>query len=151
MKAVQREGGVSVIAEPRIKAKKGIFTALVGAAPDYEYSTRFQSETPTGRPIIFDEVYGSRNGSEYGFADSRDRALYGFADSRDRESYALKTLLTADDKLQRVRQRLPNVETKLIGEKGITMDEATRQKMYKDAEKHNLSSFSIGERMPVFY
>lgn len=129
MEVVEREGGVSVIAELRIKAKNGAFTATVGTIADYEYSTRFQSETPTERPIIFNEVYGSRFGSEYGLADFQDRCLY-----------ALKGLLTADERLQRVRQRLPNVETALVSPRG-TIDKATHQRMYKDAKKHSITLF----------
>ena len=129
MEVVEREGGVFVIAEPRIKEKNGAFSATVGTIANYEYSTRFQSETPTGRPIIFDEVYGSRFGSERGFADAVDRGLY-----------ALKGVLTADDRLQKVRQRLPNIETNLGGARGI-MDEATHQRMYEDAKKYNVAPF----------
>lgn len=126
---VERERGASVTAEPRIKAKNGTFTSTVGTIANYEYSTRFQSETPTGRPIVFDEIYGSRFGSERGFADSQDRELY-----------ALKGLLTADDRLQRVEERLENVETALVGPRGI-IDETTHQRMYEDAKKYNLSPF----------
>jgi len=54
--------------------------------------------------------------------------------------YALKELLTADNRLQRVKQRLPNVETALVGPRG-TMDEATHQRMYEDAKKHNINPF----------
>ncbi len=129
IEVVEREGGVSVIAESRFKAKNGTFTASVGTIANYEYSTRFQSETPTGRPIIFDEVYGSRFGSERGFVDAENRGLY-----------ALKGLLTADERLQGVRQRLPNIETALVGPRG-TMDEATHQRMYEDARKHNVTPF----------
>ena len=126
---VERESGVSVTAEPSIKPKNGATTASVGTIADFEYSTRFQSETQKGRPIIFNEVHGSRFGSDYGSADSQDRELY-----------ALKGLLTADERLQRVRQRLPNVKTALVGPRG-TMDEATHQRMYEDAKKHNLTPF----------
>lgn len=133
IEVVQREGGVSVIAKPRIKAKNGVFTqgfgGIVGIIADYEYSTRLQAETLTRRPIVFDEVHGSRFGSEYGFADSQDRTLY-----------ALRGLLTADNRLQRVRQRLPNVEIALVDSKG-TMDKATYQRMYEDAKKYNATPF----------
>jgi len=129
MDVVERESAVSVIAEPRIEAKNGGFTGVVGTIADFVYSTRFKSETSTHRPIVFDEVYGSRFGSGGGFADGEERVLY-----------ALKGFLTADDRLQRVRQRLPNIETSLVGPRG-TMDETTRQRMYEDAKKHNVTPF----------
>ncbi len=121
--------GVSVVAEPRIKAGFGCFSVTVGTITNFEYSTRFQSKTPKGRPIIFDEVYGSRFGSDYGFADSQERELY-----------ALKALLTADERLQRVKQRLPDVDVMLVTPRG-KMDETTRQRMYEDARKHNVTPF----------
>jgi len=129
MEVVEREGGVFIIAKPRIKAKNGVFSITVGTIANYEYSTRFQSETSIGKPIIFNEVHGSRFGSERGFADAEDRGLY-----------ALKGLLTADDRLQRVRQRLPNIKTELVCSQG-TIDEATHQKMYEDAKEYNVTPF----------
>jgi hypothetical protein len=129
MEVVKRECGGYVNAKPRITAKNGTFTAAVGTIANYEYSTQFQSKTSTGRPIIFDEVYSSRFGSEYGFADAEKRGLY-----------ALKGILTADDRLQKIRQKLPNLEISLVGPKGI-MDKATYKRMYKDAEEYNVTPF----------
>jgi len=131
MEVVEREGVVSVIAEPITKGKNGVYTAIatIGTIADYEYSTRFKSKTPRGRPIIFDEVYSSRFGSDSGSAESLDRNLY-----------ALKATLTADERLQRIKERLPNVQTAIVGSRG-TMDEATHQRMYDDAKKHNVIPF----------
>lgn len=129
MKIVEKEGGVSVSAKPRIRGKNETFTVSVGRVGEKEYCVRFESETPRGRPIIFDEVYGSRFGSEYGFGDSQDRGVY-----------ALKGLLTADKRLEEVRERLPSIETALVGPKG-EIDETTRQRMYEDAKKQDISPF----------
>lgn len=126
---VDNQKGVSVTAKLNIISKNGSLTVTVGTIADYEYSTRFISETPAGRLIVFNEVHGSRFGSEYGFADAGDRGRY-----------ALKGLLTADDRLQKIKARLPNVETALLC-LGGKMDETTRQKMYKDSAKYNITPF----------
>ena len=99
---VGKEKGASIFIEPGIKVKPGIFTEAVGIIGVYKYFIRFQSKTARGRPIIYDEVYASRFGSEYGTADSDER-----------EVYTSKLLSVAHDKLQQIKERLPNVETVL--------------------------------------
>jgi len=130
MGIVEREGGVSVTAEIYANAKDGIFNLVLGTIANYEYFARFQSKTPRGRSIIFDEVYGSRYESEYSFCDSPEK-----------RKYALKALLTADNRLHAIRERLPKVKATLVSPRGA-MDEKTRQRMYEDAKKLNLTPFN---------
>jgi len=132
IEVVKREGGVFVIATPIIRLKNWFSASrntAVGTIGNYEYSTRLQSKTPEGRQIVFCDVGGLRFGSDSGFSDSKKRGLY-----------ALRNVLTADDRLQNVKQRLPNVKTELVGPEGI-IDEATRQRMYADAKKYNVTPF----------
>ena len=126
---VDNEGGKSVTAKPFVSAKMGAETAAVGLIADFTYSAQFQSRTLTGRPIIFNEVYATRFGSSRGFVDVEDRALY-----------ALRVMLTADDRLLKIRGKLSYVQTSIIGPKG-TVDDATRQRLYDDAQRFNVTPF----------
>jgi len=99
---VRKEKGASIVIEPGIKVKPGMFTEAAEIIGVYEYFIRFQSKTTRGGPIIYDEFYASRFGSEYGTADSDER-----------EVYTSNLLSAAYHKLQQIKERLPNVETVL--------------------------------------
>ncbi len=122
IEVVEKNGGVYVNAKPMLEEK-------VGRIATCEYSTLFQSKTQIGRLIIFDEVYGSRSGRPHDFDDLQDRELY-----------ALKGILTADKRLQVIKQRLPNIKTALVGPNG-TMDKATHQKLYEYVKKYKVTPF----------
>ncbi len=120
---VERERGVSVTAKLTIELYK--FSVFIATTASYKYFTQLRSETPTGRPIVFNEI----------FECGRD------IDPEERGLYTLKGLLTVDARLQRVRQRLPNIKTALVGPRGATLDEAMRNRMYEDARKDNVAIF----------
>ena len=126
---VEREGGVSVVAEPRPNQRNGIYHDTLGGLGDFEFLTQFRSETVTGRPIIFKESYGKI------YLGSKAPAH-----TQKRELYSLRMLLTADRGLRRIKQRLPSIKTELIF-KNEAMDEATHRRMYKDAKKYGAVPF----------
>lgn len=127
---VEKWRGMTVEAIPQIIVKGATNTVAVGMIGIYEYSTKFKSHTSTGRPIIFEEKHGKRFGSSKGFADAEERGMF-----------ALKILLTADDRLKGIKERIPIVETAIIGSEG-RFDEQTYQRMHEDAKKHDISPFN---------
>lgn len=126
---IEREGGTSVTGRPRIKTKNIKYFAAGVIVGDCEYWGLFQSKTRRGRQIKFKEFYNVRFGVTNGFLAEGNANLY-----------ALRALITTDERLQRIKQRLSYVETALVGPEG-QMDEITRQRMYKAAEEHELTLF----------
>ena len=86
IEVVKRKKGSKVTAIPKFAVIRDPYsknfkakTIEFGRAPDYQYYTEFVSETPTGRHIIFKELYGYR----YLNPDSNFEA-------QARKTYALK-------------------------------------------------------------
>jgi len=100
-------------------------TVAVGKVGHFQYSVELTSETSGGRKIIFREVCEKKFGSDYGFPDAPDR-----------NRAAIKIMLTAEDILNRLREKLfsYSVETYVKGPPG-RLDKALLRKLHQDAEK----------------
>lgn len=124
---VAREGETFVKAEPVVKAKNRSKSQTVGYIGDFEYSTRYTSQTRTGRKIMFNEVHERRFGSEGGIGDLNERNLYH-----------LRSLITADSRLDEIKERLPHVEIQRPSE---ILDEERRESYWSEARRLNIAPF----------
>ena len=127
----EREKAVSVVAEPKKKPIDVFFTAPGSAMVEYKYSARFEAKTPAGRSIIFNEIYESK-------AEIKD----GILEHYSRGVFALTGLFTIDNRLEKIKKRLPNIKTALNPPRG-KMYETARKRMYEDARRFNITSLNI--------
>ena len=84
----------------------------------YSYSNSFQAQTSTGRKIIYNEFYG------FSF-------MGGFVDIIEDRNFC-RTVTTAKDRLDKIKEKLPNLNIKL----NLTMDKKDYARMYATVEKH---------------
>lgn len=131
VEVLKQEGCKSVTAEPVRKTKGGVFTASVGDIGTFEYSLLLQSSTATGRKIVYKEVCQKRFGSSRGLSDAGDRG-----------KAALRLVVTADARLEAIKEKLPDITTDIIGPSG-RFDEKLYQELHKDAEKHNIKPVEL--------
>jgi len=121
---IEKERGYLVVASPLFDLEGEGFSDR-GCA----YSIDFVSRTSDNRPIEFKEEKKFRFGKERGYAEI------------DNDDYfSIKTILTAHYRLQAIKEKLPDINTKIIIEAGEITNMAI-QMMEILATEYNITPF----------
>lgn len=119
-KYVREHSGSVVVAEPII-ALEGLGSGYPGFSVA-SCKIKFESKTQRGRPIVFNDYYGSKIGL------------------KEKAEGVLRTFLTAEAKLNQLKKDLPNIETKLLAA-GKEISNEDYAVLCKKAKELNLTSF----------
>ncbi|MFH1359029.1 MAG: hypothetical protein ABIH37_04020 [archaeon] len=102
-----------------------IRTSTVGYIGKHKYRGTFTSETEREWPIIFNEVYGERFGSERGVEDSYQRRLF-----------LLKLIGATSYRAKQITKRLPEIAVKIKLPNSITQE--NYQTMLEEVERRGI-------------
>lgn len=118
-KATYVEGKPYVVRDPIDEWNKQV--TLTNHDYTETYSAVFSSENPSGRPIVFEEVYKIKYASKY-------------ESEGIKEEIYLKLIVTIDDRLKIIKSMLPNLKTTIFDTK-VQLNEYTYNQILSDAEK----------------
>ena len=110
------------------------------------YFNMFRSQTSTGRPIIFKEVYTSKVlfETKFNFRKMSHEHTYHVDDVGHEMEYdnnRRKLIVTAGDRLRKIRERVPGIKTDIINLDDRMDEQAYQQLLTNIAAQYGAVSF----------
>jgi len=111
LETMEREGATFV--ESKSGRKQYGFVIVPEAnTNDFHYLTRYKSRAKNGRPIKFEEYYA---------------VTVGRFDTEANYETEQRIILTVDNRFKQFKERIPNLETRVLHNKGGYLDDQTYQ------------------------